>query len=422
MAKRRYSTVKCKQVDWAVWAEAIGGKRAVFAVDVAKEKFVASLQVAGGRTLVRVSWSHPRETLALLSGLEVWAQAASTLVVVMESSGVYGDALRWQLQQRGIDVHRVSAKRVHDSAEVYDGVPSLHDAKATELIGKLYWEGLSAPWPIVSEARREQLVHLRRLEQAKARVQRERNRLEALLARHWPELPDLLSLGSASLLRLVATYGGPAPLSLLRGGARKLLHEVGGRLLTQEKIEAVLASAECTLGMPCTPGEREQLRWQAEQVIEAQREKRQAERRLVREHTPEDNLQPMRERLGQVTSAVLLATQGDPRSYPSAASYCKGIGLNLKEHSSGKHRGQLTLTKRGPALARFYLYFAALRLIARDPVIKRWYALKTARPGAVKMKQVIELMRKLAKAFWHQANGHDFDVERLVNLKALTDA
>jgi hypothetical protein len=31
-------------------------------------------------------------------------------------------------------------------------------------------------------------------------------------------------------------------------------------------------------------------------------------------------------------------------------------------------------------------------------------------------------MRKLAKAFWHHANGHPFDVERLVNLNALPEA
>jgi hypothetical protein len=33
------------------------------------------------------------------------------------------------------------------------------------------------------------------------------------LVRHWPELPHLLGLGSASLLRLVATCRAPAPLA-----------------------------------------------------------------------------------------------------------------------------------------------------------------------------------------------------------------
>ncbi|ESQ08952.1 MAG: hypothetical protein N838_21300 [Thiohalocapsa sp. PB-PSB1] len=413
--------MNCKQVDWTAMAGEIAGQRAVLAVDVAKVKFVAALQVEAGRTLVRVHWEHPLETGELLAGLEVLAQTGA-LEVVMESSGVYGDALRWQLHKRGIGVYRVGAKRVHDSAEVYDGVPSLHDAKATELIAKLHWEGCSERWEILPEVRRDLLAQVRRLSQAKAQAQAERNRLEALLARHWPELGQLLGLGSASLLRLVATYGGPAPLVLLARQARQLLRKVGGRLLAEEKIDAVLASARSTLGMPCTPGECAQLRRQAEQVINAQREKRQAERQLTRALAPDVTLAPMRKLLGEVTSAVLLATQGDPKGYPSAASYCKSIGLNLKEHSSGKHQGQLSITKRGPALTRFYLYFAALRLIRRDPVIKRWFEIKTARPGAVKQKQVIELMRKLAKAFWHQAHGHDFDVNRLVNLKAVAGA
>lgn len=228
MSKRRYSTVNCKQVDWAALAAAIAGQRAVLAVDVAKVKFVAALQVDGGKTLVRVSWAHPFETAELLAGLAVLA-ATGSVDVVMESSGVYGDALRWQLHQRGIGVYRVSAKRVHDSAEVYDGVPSLHDAKATELIAKLHWAGCSARWDILPEARRDQLAELRRLRQAKAGAQAERSRLEALLARHWPELPHLLGLGSASLLRLVASYGAPAALALLAHPARALLRDTGGR-------------------------------------------------------------------------------------------------------------------------------------------------------------------------------------------------
>ena len=86
-------------------AEAMAGRRAVLAVDVAKVKFVAALQVAPGQTLVRVIWAHPFETAELLAGLAKLAQAGA-LEVVMESSGVYGDALRRQLQQRGIDVYR----------------------------------------------------------------------------------------------------------------------------------------------------------------------------------------------------------------------------------------------------------------------------------------------------------------------------
>jgi transposase len=420
MSKRRYSTIKCKCVDWSALAKELADRRVVFAVDVAKYDFVGAVQSAQGETRVRVKWRHPEETGALLAGLDRVA-AAATLEVVMESSGVYGDALRWQLHRRGIVVYNVSAKRVHDSAEVYDGVPSLHDAKAVELIARLHWEGCTHQWMMPDETRRTLLAQSRRLRQAKRRAQSERNRLEALLSRHWPEVTPILGLRSAALHRLIAAYGTPGPLLVLGAQARKLLRETGGRWLAAEKIEAVLASARTTLGMPATEAEGAQLRWQAEQVIAAQHEERDAERLLVGA-VPSAQREPMHVQIGKVTNGVLLATQGDPKGYPSAASYCKGLGLNLKEHSSGKHQGQLAITKRGPSLARHYLYFAALRLIAREPVVKRWFEIKTARPGALKQKQVIELMRKLAKAFWHHANGDPFEVKRLVNLNALPDA
>jgi len=160
-----------------------------------------------------------------------------------------------ELHRRGISVYRVSAKRVHDSAEVDDGVPSLRDAKATELIAKLHWEGCSTRWDPLPEARREQLAQLQRLRQARTRAQAERNRLAALLARHWPELPHQLGLGSASLLHLVAAYGGPAALVLLSHQAGRLLRKVGGHWLAEETIAAVLASARSTLGMPCSAGD-----------------------------------------------------------------------------------------------------------------------------------------------------------------------
>jgi hypothetical protein len=63
-----------------------------------------------------------------------------------------------------------------------------------------------------------------------------------------------------------------------------------------------------------------------------------------------------------------------------------------------------------------------LRLIARDPVVKQWYRLKSNRPGAVKNKCVIALMRKLAKALWHSAHGAAFDTNKLFNLQAVVAA
>jgi transposase len=418
MSKRRYKTVEFKHVDWNEIGNRIEGERAVLAVDVAKEDFVATLLDADGTALERFKWHHPQETAEVVERL-VWLRQGRRLEAVMEPSGTYGDALAWQLRQGGIALYRVSPKRVHDAAEVYDGVPSLHDAKAAELIGRLHLQGVSQPWQEPAEARREVAAVLTRLRVCKARQQGAGNRLEAHLSRHWPESLSILGLDTATLPALISTYGDPASVAADPHGAEALMRRSGGPGLREEKIQALLASARHSLGVPCLAEEHELLRWLAADLLEARKQVHQIEREIERhvDHTPA--LTGMAAVIGKVSAAVLLAAVGAPQDYPDAGSYTKAIGLNLKERSSGKHQGQLKITKRGPSLARFYLYFAALRLIARDPLVKRWYERKTNRPGALKNKTVIALMRKLSKALWYIARGSSFDAEKLFHLKGV---
>jgi transposase len=414
MSKGRYHSVECKGVDWDALAAQVAGRCLVFAVDVAKHDFVACVQVKGEAPLVRVKWQHPAETPALLAGLGRLT-AAGPVEAVMEATGTYGDALRWQLGQLGATLYRVGAKRVHDAAEVFDGVPSLHDLKAADIIAELHELGHSQVWVEADTQRRALTAQLKMLHQCKARQQQELNRLEALLSRHWPETLTLLDLGSVTLHHLIAAYGGPAQVHAFEQQARELMQKTGRPGLADAKIEALLRSAGHTLGMPCILEERELLRWQATAVIETHAELRRVEKLIVQAVAHDSALASLRTVVGPVTSAVLLAAQGSPLSYPDADSYCKGLGLNLTERSSGKHKGRLKITKRGPAVARFYLYFAALRLIANEAVVAKWFQAKTARPGALKGKQVVELMRKLAKALWHHAHGRLFQAEKLFN-------
>jgi len=69
------------------------------------------------------------------------------------------------------------------------------------------------------------------------------------------------------------------------------------------------------------------------------------------------------------------------RDYANSRSYCKALGLNLKEGSSSQHKGQLKLTKRASGPAWRDLYLATLRLIQRDEIVKRWFENKV-RPMA----------------------------------------
>ena len=128
----------------------------------------------------------------------------------------------------------------------------------------------------------------------------------------------------------------------------------------------------------------------------------------------------MRSTIGKTTAAVLVASVGDPQHYHSPRAYLKSLGLNLKEKSSGKEKGALHITKRGPSIARMFLFMAALRMIARDPVVRAWYASKVRRSGGKqKSKGVVAIMRKLTMAMWHVARGSPFDVTRLFDVARL---
>ena len=78
----------------------------------------------------------------------------------------------------------------------------------------------------------------------------------------------------------------------------------------------------------------------------------------------------------------------------------KALGLNLKERSSGRRKGELAITKRAPGQARRWIYFWALRAVQR-PELQQWYAdfirvgRKSDNAEHRKMKALVALMRKL---------------------------
>ena len=79
--------------------------------------------------------------------------------------------------------------------------------------------------------------------------------------------------------------------------------------------------------------------------------------------------------VGYATACILWVYIGDPRNYHCAEAYRKAMGLNLKDRSSGRYKGQLKITKRGPGAVRRWLYFAAMRLVQKAEVVE-WYEVK----------------------------------------------
>lgn len=414
MKKRTYRSKKINQINWELLRESLDGDKIVFAIDVAKHDQFALLRTADGTLSELVRWKHPEQSTMMLDSLE---GLNCPVVVVMESTSTYGDALRYHCRERGFDIHQASAKRVHDAKEVYDGVPSLHDAKAATIIARFYYEGLTSPWQeLNAEQRRMNALH-REYEIHQSQYQRNQNRLEAYLSRHWPELTEQLELNSVSLEQLLLKYGSPKEVVANIREAEMLLRKASRGQLSQNKVEKILVSAQQTMGMPCIEAERAYLQALAQEMMHSRIQKKNAQKALTHYMEQEEQLKYMGRFVGHVTSALLLSLHLDPRDYHCPRSYQKAMGLNLKEKSSGKYVGQLKLTKRGSGKARQYLYFAALRLVQDCPVAKRWYQHKAV--AGAKNKAVIAVMRKISSALWHIGRGEAYQAEKLFNVSGL---
>jgi transposase len=417
MSKRKYRATKIQDVDRAKLVAEFETPRVIVAIDVAKEDFYAAIVDEKARTHEIVKWVHPVESRSFINLVE---GLGARVEVVMEPSGVYGDAIRAALDRAGVAVFRVNPKRVHDAAEVYDGVPSLHDAKAATLIATLHLAGASEPWPLEPEHQRRLAAVLRILGVHEKEIRRNVNRLEGLLARHWPGASSIMALDSATMLEVLIEFGGPAAVVSREDEVRELMGKIGGRFLAQEKIDALIESAHGTLGVPQLEEELQLVREVASEARRHQKTSKriraQVEKLALTEGSATEIMAPV---VGKTTSAVLVAGVGDPGKYDCPSAYVKALGLNLKEKSSGKSKGGLHITKRGPGIARLFLYLAVLRLIQRDRIVRAWYAKKISRDGGHKQKALIALMRKLASALWHVARGSAFDSSRLFDTTRL---
>jgi transposase len=166
---------------------------------------------------------NPADLACLAQALQRVAQGRQ-LIVALEPTGTYGDALRQALQQADLTVQRVSPKAAADYAETFDGVPSQHDGKDAAVVAELAAQGRSWPWPLPAPSAVEQELayQVDWLEGQRRQTQLWYGRLEALVSRHWPEATALLPLTSGVLRRCLLRYGGPRCLAADDQAAERL--------------------------------------------------------------------------------------------------------------------------------------------------------------------------------------------------------
>jgi transposase len=395
-------------------------ERVVVGIDVAKHKFLAALSDTTGAVCRVVRFEHPTQTLDFVQLLDGLHNAGRTVETCMEPTGTYGDALRYQLGLRSLPVFRVNNKHVHDAAEVFDRSASKHDAKDACLIAWLHALRRSAPWPELSEERRNIRALVAQRELFDVPLRRLVAQIEPMLARHFPELETFFDLSRRKTpYRLLETYGSAAGLA--QAGMKNLttfLQRSSRRKPDPDVVAALVQAAKTTQGVAMVPAELQLVRMTSSEILRLFTMREQIDRLIETAATEAPAVQALRPALGAVTAAVVFAYLGDANDYSSAAAFEKAAGLNLIERSSGNDIGSKHLSKRGSGAVRKYLFLAAMRLIQKEPVVHAWYQAR-ASYKVHKIKALVAVQRKLCRALFHVAKGQPLDVAKLFDTRRL---
>ncbi len=336
------------------------------------------------------------------------------LVVAMEPTGTYGDALRQALERQGVAVHRVSPKNASDYAEVFDGVPSQHDGKDAAVVAEFAAQGRCWPWPLPRH--RPKRIRKCRITCSGWTGQRRQmmvwcGRVEALLSRHWPEATSVVLVRCCRGLCCVAWRSTAVRVVWRR--RRMVWPECGaGAAIVCRARKAAGVGDQCpanggrgggSLGGRTTASLRPGDSRLSPGEMQASRRRL---RELTRGHA---GIAALGSVVGVPTACVLWTELGDPRLYSCGAAYRKAMGLNLAERSSGKWQGKLKISKRGSSKVRRWLYLAALRWLKHEPV-RSWYLRQKAQRRGEGKAAVIGVMRKLALALYCVGGrGEKFD-------------
>ncbi len=131
---------------------------------------------------------------------------------------------------------------------------------------------------------------------------------------------------------------------------------------------------------------------------------------------------PMAEKLleikgvGMKTVSGFLAEVGDISRFKSPKEVQKYAGLALVENSSGKHKGQTTISRRGRKRLRYLLFEVAMSLVGKNEEfaeLHHYYTTRSQNP-LKKMQSLMAIAGKLIRVFFAMlTKGVDYDPQKM---------
>jgi transposase len=327
------------------------------------------------------------------------AKGLEEVVVGYESTGAYAEPLIHFLKDKPVMLFQVNPMHTKKLKELQGNSPNKTDKKDPKIIADIIELG-HALTVVIPEG---SAAELRRLFQARERAITRRtalyNQLQDLVFISFPEFLQVVkNVKTKSARHLLQHY--PTPQDILGQGVEPLalsLKQISKGKLGIARAKALHDAAEQSVGV------REgrisvtlEIQAMLAEITNCDHLINQYEKEMARhlEEIPYSNLILSMKGIGMITVSGLIGEVGDFSKFHTQAELLKLAGLNLFEVSSGKHKGQLRITKRGRSLMRKLLFFAAINTVRKGGIMHDCYQ-RHLQKGMKKIKALIAVARKL---------------------------
>jgi len=343
------------------------------------------------------------------------------VVIGFESTGPYAEPICHYLRKKSVKLVQVNPMHTKRIKELTDNSPNKTDRKDPRVIADVISLGhsLSVVVPEGAAAQLRRLAHAR--ERAIERRVAMNNQLQHLVFVIFPELVSIISPSTKTGMYLVKNFSDPERIVSM--GMKRLygiIRKISRGRFGPDRAEKLYQAAEQSVGI--TEGKASLLLEITHLVSNIENENRHIEaleKQMVvfLRHIPCSHMILSVKGIGPVTAAGLIGEVGDFRKFQSTSELMKLAGLDLYEVSSGKHQGSRHISKRGRALLRKLLFFAAINTTRKNGVFYIPYQRHLAK-GMPKMKALVAISRRLMRVIFALVRDHcEFDTNYLTQME-----
>ena len=336
------------------------------------------------------------------------------VVVGFESTGPYAEPICHYLRNKSVKLVQVNPMHTKRIKELTGNSPDKTDRKDPRVIADVISLGhsLTVVVPEGAAAQLRRLAHAR--ERAIERRTAMSNQLQHLVFVIFPELVHIIGPSTKTGMYLIKNFCDPERMvSMGMERLYDIIRKISRGKFGPDRVERLYQAAEYSGGI--TEGKESLLVETSHLVSNIESENRYIEVLEKQMATflgqiPYSHTILSIKGIGPVSAAGLIGEVGDFRKFKTLSEVMKLAGLDLYEISSGKHRGSRHISKRGRALLRKLLYFAAINTTRKNGVFYIPYQRHLAK-GMPKMKALVAIARKLMGVIFALVRDHsEFDI------------